>query len=581
MPSVVLATIVVGNYVNPFKVVGILVLLLLWTRLLTWIDKDTIVARLPRELINLIMFSGLIGGYILFFFLPGFGLAFGVLIGLFVADIGTYIGLRAQSVGLGDLTEQFAAWRAGLFKKKGAAAVKLVAGRVMIMDKSGAAEPIPDSESPEALRYESAQQVLTVPLSKGAERIDLVAGETASVTYSVDGVKYEGESMDRNRSGAAVQFLKRVAGLDMNERRKPQKGLFRTNLDNQRRFVEITTFGSTAGESMRLITDPQERHNFKLDALGLHENQLKTLSGTIQESGGVVLLAAPKGQGLTALAYAVIRAHDAFVYHIHTVERAPEMDLEGITQNALPANAAPAEEAKQVSWVVSQEPDVVMITLLEDPRSAADLAKYATENHRVYVCLRAPNTFDALRQWRRLVGDDALAMKNLRMVVAGRLIRRLCAACKTGYTPDPTQLRKLNMNPEAVGKLYLARKEPMRDAKGNPVPCNFCHDLGFKGRFGIYEIFVIDAEVRKIVEEGGSDNQLKQAFRKQRSLLLQEAALAYVQAGETSVEEVLRVLKDVPAAPSGGRPGAPPTGKGRPKGPVPGGQPPQARPAKR
>jgi type II secretory ATPase GspE/PulE/Tfp pilus assembly ATPase PilB-like protein len=198
----------------------------------------------------------------------------------------------------------------------------------------------------------------------------------------------------------------------------------------------------------------------------------------------------------------------------------------------------------------------------------------------VYVCLHANNTFDALRQWRRLVGDDVLAMKNLRMVVAGRLVRRLCAACKTGYTPDPTQLRKLNMNPEAVGKLYLARKEPMRDAKGHPVPCNFCYDLAFKGRVGIYEIFIIDAEVRKIVEEGGSDNQLKQSFRKQRSLLLQEAALAYVQAGETSVEEVLRVLKDAQAA-TASRPGAPAAGKGRPSGPAPGGQPPPARRATR
>jgi hypothetical protein len=113
------------------------------------------------------------------------------------------------------------------------------------------------------------------------------------------------------------------------------------------------------------------------------------------------------------------------------------------------------------------------------------------------------------------------------------------------------------------------------------VPCNFCHDLGFKGRFGIYEIFAIDGEVRKIVEEGGSDNQLKQAFRKQRSLLLQEAALAYVQAGETSVEEVLRVLKDAPPATAAGRPQAPTAGSGRPSDPASGGQPPRARPATR
>ena len=179
------------------------------------------------------------------------------------------------------------------------------------------------------------------------------------------------------------------------------------------------------------------------------------------------------------------------------------------------------------------------------------------------------------------MGDDALAMKNLKMVVAGRLIRRLCSACKAGYTPDPTQLRKLNMNPEAVGKLYLAARSRCATPRATRCRAISVTTWRFKGRFGIYEIFIVDAEVRKIVEEGGSDNQLKQAFRKRRSLLLQEAALAYVQAGETSVEEVLRVLKDAPPTPSGGRPGAPPSGKGRPAGPSSGGQPPQAKRATR
>jgi len=131
----------------------------------------------------------------------------------------------------------------------------------------------------------------------------------------------------------------------------------------------------------------------------------------------------------------------------------------------------------------------------------------------------------------------------LRLLVAGRLVRKLCSACKVGYTPDPGQLRKLNMNPEEVGKLYAARKEPMRDSKGHVVPCSFCQDLGFKGRIGVYEILKVDDEVRQVIKAGGSDTQLKQAFRKQRGRLIQEMALAQVKAGETSVEEVLRIFK--------------------------------------
>jgi len=348
------------------------------------------------------------------------------------------------------------------------------------------------------------------------------------------------------------------------ERRKPQTGIFRTLLDDQRREIQITTLGSTAGESLRLLTDPKGRHDFKLDALGFSDDQLDSVRNLMNETGGLVLVAAPPGNGLTTLCYAIVRSHDAFMFHVHTVERAPELDLEGITQNKLPANATAGDEASQIDWVISQEPDVLMVTLVENPRSAVELSRYASDTRRVYAALRAVNTFDAIRQWRRLVGDDALAVGQLKMVIAGRLVRRLCSACKVGYAPDPNQLRKMNMDPAAVGKLYLARKDPMRDAKGNVVPCSFCNDLAFRGRFGVYEVFVIDDEVRQIIQSGGSDNLLKQAFRKQHGKLLQEMALAHVQVGETSVEEVLRVLRG--DAPAQKPPGSPP---GRAAAPAP------------
>ncbi len=296
---------------------------------------------------------------------------------------------------------------------------------------------------------------------------------------------------------------------------------------------------------------------------------------------------------MTSLCYATVRAHDAFLFHVHTIEHTPEFDLEGITQNALAANASPADEAKQVNWVVSQEPDVLLVTSLEDSHSAVDLAKFSLNERRVYIGMRVGSTLDALKQWRKLVGDDGLALKSLKAIIVGRLVRRLCSACKVGYTPDPNTLRKLNMNPDAVGKLYQARKEPMRDAKGNIVPCTFCHDLAFRGRFGIYEVMKIDDEIRNVIKAGGTDSQIKQAQRKQHGRLLQEVALAQVQAGETSVEEVLRVLKHdsesggstprprsgPPSAPGGGSPPRSSTPPHRGSTPPPRGRAPQPRPA--
>ena len=567
MSVAALAAIQFGGYVNPWKVGGIVVLLIVWLKLLSWIDKDAVPARLPRELVNTVTMAALISGYLLFFVLPGFGLALGVLIGLFAVDVGGYLGVRSRTIGLGDLTDQVKdAWN-GLLKKGHKKKVKEVKGEVMIMDSSGAPQAPPPSDSPDLPKFEAAQLLLTKPLRVGAERLELIAGEPTSIGYTVDGVKYDGEAMDRNKAGFAVQYIKEMAGLDMAERRKPQTGTFKAALDGKKFTLQVTSFGSAQGESLRLITNPKDRQNFKLEALGFSEDQLASIKGLLQD-GGLVLLGAPRGQGLTSLCYAMLRAHDAFLYHVHTIERGPEFDLEGVTQNALAVNASPAEEAKQVNWVVSQEPDVLLVTSLEDPKSAVDLAKFSAGERRVYVGMRASNTLDALKQWRKLVGDDALAIKNLKAVIVGRLIRRLCSACKVGYTPDPNTLRKLNMNPDSVGKLYQARKEPMRDAKGNVVPCTFCNDLAFKGRFGIYEVMVIDDEIRKVIAAGGADSQIKQAQRGKRGRLLQEVALAQVQAGETSVEEVLRVLK--PDSESGSSPPRPKSGPGSaPAGPKP------------
>jgi type II secretory ATPase GspE/PulE/Tfp pilus assembly ATPase PilB-like protein len=151
--------------------------------------------------------------------------------------------------------------------------------------------------------------------------------------------------------------------------------------------------------------------------------------------------------------------------------------------------------------------------------------------------------------WRKLVGDDAAALNNLKLVISGRLVRKLCDACKIGYAPDANQLRKMNIDPARVTKLYQARTSPMRDAKGNPVPCTFCQDMAYNGREGAFEVLVVDDEIRNVLMSGGSPSQLKTAFRKQKGRYIQEKALAMVEEGRTSVQEVLRVMKgDAPHA---------------------------------
>ncbi|HZZ44123.1 MAG TPA: ATPase, T2SS/T4P/T4SS family [Tepidisphaeraceae bacterium] len=559
-----LADISPGGYVSIWKCVPVVIILLIWARLVTWIDKDAEAAHMPRIPINLGMLLAGILAFFLFFFLPMFVLAFPVLVFVIALSIGVYLFMRKQKVGLGDLKKEFSSFLRNLGPKR---KIKDAGpGQVTIMNAKGSAMPVPEGETPERAGYDALQTLLTDPLRKKAERVDMIAADGASqMKYVVDGMPYSGGSVARDAATAAVTYLKFAAGLDANEKRKPQTGTAKAAMDGKKHELKIRTAGSSAGESVVVEIDPKARHALRLEELGMPPEQMELLLNPVREGqGGIVLVSAPKTQGLTSLLYAILRAHDAFMTHIHTIERNPDQDLEGITQNKLASSTTPAEEAKQVEWVTSQEPDVLMMSEITDQASARSLLAYANAGKRAYVGIRAGSTFEALEQWQKLVGDPSAAIKPVIMVISGRVMRRLCNACKVGYTPEPTTLRKLNMDPDKISKLFQARTEPLRDQKGNPVACEFCQELHFTGRIGVYEILTVDDEVRQIIKTGGSVNQLKAVFRKQRSKYLQEQALVLVERGDTSIQEVLRVLKAPESSSSSSRPSSKPKPPAKP-----------------
>ncbi len=540
--SLFLLGVSAGPYTAWWKILPVFVVLLLWGRLVTWIDKDSVEVILPRVPLNIGNLVGGVLGLALFFAIPGYAIALLVYIFVVMVEAGVYLGMRHNKVGLGDLSGKFKEWLHSL--KGGEKEVKVIQGEVQLIGKGGGLMPAPEAEDPILPAYETVQTLFTEPLRRNAERIDLAPSENGSIIrYVVDGVGYAGASVVKDRAQAAIEYIKLLSGLDTSEKRKPQTGNMKVSLDGQKRDIQILTAGSSSGEQLRATVDPKKKHQQRLEQLGMSEEQLDVVKTVIENNTGLVLVAAPKAQGLTTMLYAILRGHDAFLQHIQTIETDASTDLEGINQNKLPASASPAEELKSVEWCISQEPDVMMVSRCEDTKVALALARYAGSGRRVYVGLRAGSTFDALAMWRKLIGDDRKAVADLRLVICGRVIRKLCSACKAGYTPDPQTLRKLNMDPDTVGQLYQARTQPMRDPKGNPVTCDFCKELYFKGRIGVYEVFFIDDDAKAVLESGGSSNQLKAVFRKQRAKYLQESALAQVEAGETSVQEVLRIMK--------------------------------------
>lgn len=546
--SILLAALDVGFFISPWKLIPPVVLLLLFARLATWADKDSQTAHLPRVPVNL----GVMGvgglGFLLFFLIPNFILATVALVVLVMIAAGGYIGLRASQIGTKDLSKQFRDWMDS-FRKE--ATVKEVSSEVQVLNNKGRLIATPEDDDIMRPGYDAVQELLADPLKKNAETIQLAPSQDGyKLTYVVDGFPYTGGSPDKNVAQAAIDFIKTHAGLDLDEKRKPQKGKLKATTAGKKKELDVATAGSSAGEAVQILVDPKTRHKLRLEELGLTDLQEDAIRHSMTRKDGIVLLAAPKGQGLTSLCYAVIRAHDAFLTHIHTIERTADQDLEGITQNRLPPGASPAEELKQVSWVCSQEPEVIMLTSLEEPASARELLKFAATGRKVYVAVRADSAIEAMGVWRKWIGDDNKALQNLIMAVSGRVVRKLCVQCKVSISPDPELLRKMNMDPAKVTQLFQERTEPMVDQKGNPVACEICQELRFKGRKGVYEVIIIDDEAREAVIAGAGTSQIRTILRKQRIPFLQEAGLELIQKGETSVKEVQRILAPKPSSPA-------------------------------
>ena len=540
------AAVPTGEYVNGLKLIPVVIVLLAWAKLLTWVDKDTLNNHLKREAVNSGLLAGFIVGVAAFLLLPNFLIAFPVLLAVAGVEALAYTQYRKSKVGLADLGDEFKNWVRSLGGKP--KVVEEIAGAVQLVGSDGALLPAPKKDTPEAEAYEGIQRMLTDPLINQADQIDLSPTEAGSaVKYAVDGVSYDGASVSKSIAADALVYLKASAGLDVGEVRKPQKGTIKLNINGQRRELRLDTHGSTAGESARFTANVKTRHDFAPTTLGLSDDQRTTIQKVNDGGGGITLLSAPRGQGLTSLSYGMLRGHDTFLHFVQAVERDPEQDLEGITQTKLDRSATPAEELKTVGWILSQQPDVVLVSKPENPETVAVLNDAAAAGRRIYVSLTAGSAFEALEKWKRLAGDDKAALAHLQLVVNGRPVRKLCNACKQAYTPDPEQLRKLNMDPARVTELFQARKEPPRDPKGNPIKCEFCNDLRYKGRTGIYEVLVVDDAVKQVASTPMEPDQraslLKTAFRKQKGRYLQESGLAVVERGDTSVQEVLRVLK--------------------------------------
>lgn len=555
MPTLVLLELLAqlpesNIYVSPWKLIVAVVLFTLWVFFAQWVDRDTLAVNTFRTIWNVAsMICGTVAAALLIL-LPAFlaGLAAFVLINGVFATV--YVihrnGLVVQEDKVCTAAHLQRLMREG-FKSEKKKEKREVAERVRITGADREVVGIPEEET-ERERFALSQDLLFDTLWRHASLVEVLpAGQASKVRVHIDGMAGEREPLARPEGDAILTFFKTVAGLNLEERRKPQKGQIMAALGDDHRYdVVVQTNGSTAGEKLSLRVIGEEK-DYKIDDIGFTPKQLESMRELMQAEHGAVVLSAPPGQGLTTTIYSVARSHDAFLQNIQTIEYERELAINNITQHVF----EPSEEKSfvaELQRVMRTDPDVIVLPELRERGAAPLAAKAASQKQIVYVAIKSLDLLDAFKRWAAMVGDAKTLAASLLVVTHQRLVRVLCNSCKTPYKPDPVTLQKINMPADQV--LYRP-PEPQYDKRGNPIVCQGCHGTGYTGRTGIFTMLIIDNDLRKVIARGGSLGDIRATAMKKGGLGLQQHALQKVFDGTTSIEEVVRATRPPKAAAGG------------------------------
>lgn len=455
----------------------------------------------------------------------------------------------------GRLTLNFSKWAEA--KREKAEAKRAGTAELVVTDAKKAVVRVPERDSPEfAVRLEAEKLLIDAEAARASE-IDVkpAADGQYRVVYMVDTVPTPGPVVPAASMTPVLDFWKRAAGMDVEDRRRKQSGRFVYQRGGSSHDVSAHAQGGPGGMALHLRLDTARSVRRKVTDLGLLPRQMDELRAMAADKGGVVLVAAPAHHGGTTTMYSLVQVHDAYTENVQTIEYEIEDQLEGVRQNPFSAQNPEGQEfATLVRSILRRDPDIVCVHDFPDADTAKEIARADLERSRVYLRSTSPNALSALELYVKSVGDMALAAKGVKGLIGERVFRKLCTNCRAAYQATPDMLRKLGLPPDQPRELFKKTGQVLPKGKNQPEPCPVCRGTGYYGTDAAFEIYGVGAEERDAVRKGDF-GALKAALRKRQLPTIQQAALRKAVDGITSIEEMLRVTGEQAAKAAGG-PGA-------------------------
>lgn len=370
--------------------------------------------------------------------------------------------------------------------------------------------------------------VIAEAVRAGASDIHLEPYETAlTVRMRVDGVLREALSLSPRITPLLVSRIKVMARLDIAEKRVPQDGRISLALGGKTLDVRVSTLPARAGERVVLRILDKEQADLSLSQLGMSEEGLDVFAAALREPNGIILVTGPTGSGKTTSLYAGLTMLNDATRNILTVEDPVEYAVEGVGQTQVNAKVG-MTFAAGLRAILRQDPDVVMVGEIRDTETASIAVQAALTGHLVLSTVHTNDAVGAVTRLRDMGVEPFLLASTLRLVVAQRLVRRLCHECRR---PEPADKPTAKLVGIKTGQTIW-----------RPQGCPHCNHTGYVGRAGLYEMIRIDDRVRRLIAgEAGEDAIAAVAFEK--GGLLADRARALVLEGITSVEEAMRVTR--------------------------------------
>ena len=539
MPDLLLASIGYGGYISIIKFLAFLVLFFGWLPLLTWVYQDAEAIEAKSEAWAGIVLGAGVAGAIIWLVTPIF--LVGMLLYLIAAGAPSLAYVKHRNSRVMDFDRVLTVDHIKSLLESKDKKLEVFKNFVFITANKNEI-PIPEPRTPDFFGYKVAHEILSDAIWRRASSVVFSpTPQDYKVAYFVDGMALKQPSMSREQMQYFLRFVKQLADLDTKEKRKPQKGTFKVAQGEDYTEWEVITAGSTAGEQVRFKQITQEAIP-KLGEIGLmpgHFDQLDKFNNLRQ---GVFIISGPQKSGITTTLYAFLRNHDAFINHISTLERHVSSNLPNIAQNVFSlSDTGTTTFAKKLQSIIRMGPDVVGVAECEDAETAQIACNAVRDNKIIYVTLKADSVIQVYAKWLKFVGDRRLAAGTLLGISNQRLLRKLCNECKQAYTPDKELLKKFNVSAEKTKVLYRTGKV-LYDKRGKSSMCENCQGTGYFGRTGVFEVIILNNELREILTRTKSLPEIATQFRRAKMLYLQEQALRKVISGTIGINEMIRVL---------------------------------------